>query len=79
MVPIRLYEKENCQQCVAASKFLAARGALVETDQITDAVIDAARAQGVTSAPIIQFGELTVGGFDPGALLGIIEAQKAGK
>lgn len=76
MTPITVYSQPSCQQCTATIRRLTNAGAAFEVEEITDDVRAAAKSMGVTSAPIVQFGDLTIGGYNPIAIDDMVNAQK---
>lgn len=87
---IKVYEKTQsfCGQCVATKRWLDDRGHLYELYAVEDhpEVVEAAKALGVTSAPIVAISDdshliddIVFGGFNDDALRQYIGGEKVNK
>lgn len=66
---VRVYSKPNCMQCRLTKNWLTGRGVpFVEDDAEADGVVEAARALGISAAPIVVVGDEAWGGFRPDLL-----------
>ncbi len=81
MSAVTVWSKPSCQQCRLVKFRLEAAGVEFEERDLTaqDAAKDLEyfRVLGYTSAPITEYGELVVAGFQPSQLDQVIEAWRA--
>lgn len=79
-VPV-VYTKPSCQSCIATKRWLTDAGVpfaeldLTEPEQAKD--LEHFKGLGYSSAPITEYRDIAIPGFDPNGLNRIIEAWRA--
>lgn len=79
-MPITVWTKPNCMQCKATERTLDRSGVPYDRRDLTDPKwrdqVDKFKAQGFTSAPIVQSSQGTFAGFQPDKLQPAIDHAK---
>lgn len=74
---VTVYTKPDCQQCVATKRWLWSRAIAFEVEDLTDpGNLEAVKALGHASAPVVVVGEESWSGFRPDKLEELAEQWK---
>ena len=74
---IRVYTKPACMQCEMTKRALTNEGLAFELEDITDPMnLEAAKALGHTSAPVVVAGDESWAGFQPEKIKALAERVK---